>query len=95
MWTRMTFCSNNTTLCIVTGALGGAVFVVGIIYLYIYCTRIRTMKWEIQNNKKHTEGSQVDLHNIKNERTDGRRGAKIHPFMVVSTVSKINKGGKT
>ena len=91
----MTFCSNNTTLCIVTGGLGGAVFVVGIIYFYIYCTRIRTMKWDMPDNKKHPDRSQVDLHNIKNERPDGRRGAKIHPFMVVSTMSKINKGGKT
>ena len=91
----MTFCSNNATLCIVTGGLGGAVFAVGIIYFYIYCTRIRTMKWDIADKKKHTDRSQVDLHSIKNERTDGRRGAKIHPFMVVSTMSKINKGGKT
>ena len=101
----MAFCSNDQTLCIVTGGLGGGVVVLGLIYFYIYCTKLRQHKWDIfPANKRHSEGSQPDLHNTKGERggDGGRRGGgggkgggKVHPFALVAGASKLNKASKT
>ncbi len=85
----MTDLSAGLVLVIVAGVLGGLVVILGLIYTYIYCTKLRPRPRLFTEQRVTYSNCEANQSSYSGE---PERHIKTHPFFIMHYMSKLKVG---